>query len=69
MQRVGQDVDVRRTPIHQFAIHPDLAIAIVVTGHHALLICISCVIYGRSGHKVAQNRRLANIPVLESQQG
>ncbi len=33
VQRMGQDMDIGIAPIHQFAIHPDEPVAIVIASH------------------------------------
>jgi hypothetical protein len=34
VQRVGQNVAIRVAPLHHFAIHPDLAVAIIIASHY-----------------------------------
>jgi hypothetical protein len=35
---MGQNMDIRTAPIDQFTIHPDLAIAIIISTSHRLIL-------------------------------
>src|SRR6056297_464752 len=72
MQRVGQDMYIRLAPVHEFPIHPDRTIAIIIAGHSlspfdaSLFIC--CAHYVRNGHKISSKLRFATSSPLECQQ-
>jgi hypothetical protein len=57
---MGQDVHVGVAPLDQLAIHPDLAVAVVIAPPSVLLPAVRFSFVaqlGPNGHKIAQNRR------------
>ena len=39
---VAQDMDIGRAPVHQFTVHPDLAVTIIIACHVFLQLCEYC---------------------------
>ncbi|GHF01718.1 hypothetical protein GCM10016455_23410 [Aliiroseovarius zhejiangensis] len=58
MQRVGQNMHIRITPIDQLVVHPDLAITVVISAHLPVLSSLSPL--GMFA-KVAQIRSVSDI--------
>jgi len=69
VQRVAEDVHIGVAPVDELAVHPDLAVAVVIACHEPVLhsISIYCALYDRIGHKITQFPRFATNSILECQ--